>query len=261
MENDMQAEFGIEREKQNVLFYKTYTDTKGRFQFHSQIEIMIVDEGELEVVINDKKRLLKAGEASVALSYDAHAYNTPNTSVSSMLIIPTYFCEEFISAMKNKRVTNPFICDPDTVQKINWFYSEIKTGALNEIVLKGYVYAILGIVMECLSFEDAQKSIDPDFSSSLLFYINENYKKDISLTGVAAHFGYSRSYVSRFFKSCFNIGFNQYITVIRLKNALSLLQEKKHSITYCALESGFNSVSTFYRVFQQEFGCSPKEYF
>lgn len=257
----MRAEFGIEREKQNILFYKTYTDTKGLFQFHSQIEIMIVDEGELEVVINDKRRLLKAGEASVALSYDAHAYKTPVSSVSSMLIIPTFLCEEFLVAMKNKRVTNPFICDPVAMRKINGFYHEIKTGKLNEIELKGYIYAILGIVMDCISFEEAQKSIDPDLSSTLLFYINENYKKDISLGGVAEHFGYSRSYISRYFKNCFNIGFNQYITVIRLKNALALLQERKHSITYCALESGFNSVSTFYRVFQNEFGCSPKEYF
>lgn len=258
----MQAEFGIERERQNNLFCKTYVDTKGFFQFHSQIEIMIVDEGELEVVINDKKRLLRAGEASVALSYDAHAYKTPASSVTSMLIIPTYLCEEFITAMKHKRVTNPFISDPKAMRKINGLYAELKSGKeLNEIERKGYVYAILGVVMDCLSFEDATKPIDTDLSSSLLFYINENYKSDISLNGVAAHFGYSRSYISRYFKTCFNIGFNQYITIIRLKNALALLQEKKHSITYCALESGFNSVSTFYRVFQQEFGCSPKEYF
>ena len=52
----------------------------------------------------------------------------------------------------------------------------------------------------------------------------------------------------------------KYLTIVRLKNALMLMYEKKHSITYCALESGFSSVRTFYRAFSEEFACSPKEY-
>jgi len=93
-----------------------------------------------------------------------------------------------------------------------------------------------------------------------LIYLNENYKSDLSLSSVAAKFGYNASYVSRLFKNNFNIGFNHYLNVIRLKNAVLLMQENKHSITYCALESGFNSMCTFYRAFYEEFGCKPKDY-
>ena len=77
---------------------------------------------------------------------------------------------------------------------------------------------------------------------------------------MATEFGYSKSYLSRFFKSSFGIGINRYISTIRLKNAIELMHEKKHSITYCALESGFGSMRTFYRDFLTEFGVSPKEY-
>ena len=55
-------------------------------------------------------------------------------------------------------------------------------------------------------------------------------------------------------------GISQYITMVRLKHAVVLMQDEKHSITYCALESGFNSMRSFYRAFAKEFGCSPKEY-
>ena len=48
--------------------------------------------------------------------------------------------------------------------------------------------------------------------------------------------------------------------MVRLKNALMLMHEGKHTLTYCALESGFNSVRTFYRAFSEEFDCTPKEY-
>ena len=257
----MRAEFGILREKNNTLFYNEYKNCHGSFHFHSQIELLFVDEGEMEVFINNYRKTLKQGEMSVALSYDAHAYKTPESSYASLLDIPAYMCEEFINVMKNKRVTNPFITNTDAVKKIKDCIREIHRIQQNDILLSGYIYVILGIIMENIDFRTTKESVNPELSSRILFYINENFKKDISLAVIALEMGYSQSYLSRYFKSCFNIGLNQYITIIRLKNALLLMHEKKHNLTYCAFESGFNSMRTFYRVFFNEFGCSPKEYF
>ena len=94
----------------------------------------------------------------------------------------------------------------------------------------------------------------------MLLYVNENFKSEITLVTLASKFGYHKSYVSRYFKQCFQVGFCEYLSAIRLKNALILMNEQKYSITHCALESGFNSMRTFYRVFREEFGCSPGEY-
>ena len=256
----LKAEFGIMRERNNKLFYKEYMNDKGIFHFHSQIELYFVDEGEMEIYVNNKRRLVKKGEMSVALSYDAHSYRTPDFSRSSVFIIPLYMCEEFIKAIEHKRVTNPFITDSEVVSKIKSLVKEIDLTSTNEIKLTGYIYLILGLVMENIGFQNTHDSHDPDLSSRILFYINENFKKEISLASLSAEFGYSESYLSRYFKSYFNISLNQYITIIRLKNALMLMHEKKNTLTYCAFESGFGSMRTFYRVFSEEFGCSPKEY-
>jgi len=125
--------FNATRERDNKLFYKSYKNDKGVFQFHSQIELYFIDEGEMEVWLNDKYRILRAGEMSVALSYDAHAYKTPESSRSSVLIIPPYMCEEFIAATKTKKSTNPFICDPETVKRIKYCYEQIKRDNINDI--------------------------------------------------------------------------------------------------------------------------------
>jgi AraC-like DNA-binding protein len=114
--------------------------------------------------------------------------------------------------------------------------------------------------MESLSFEPISTSIEQQLSSRILFYVNENYKNDISLGSIAAYFGYNPSYISRYFRSCFNVGLNQYITLVRLKYAIILMTESQNSVTYCAFESGFNSMRTFYRAFYNEFKCTPKEY-
>lgn len=255
----MKAMFGIERERHNKLFYKEYKNDKGVFHFHSQIELYFVTEGEMEIYVGNQGRTVCAGEMSVALSYEPHSYKTPESSASKVFIIPAYLCEEFIFHIGNKRATSPFITDRDAVKRISELVDEARN-ADNEIKKTGYIYVILGLLIDYICLESKEALLDTELSSKILFYINENFREDISLNGIANHFGYNPSYISKYFKSCFNIGINQYLTVIRLKNALMLMHEKRHTITYCAFESGFNSMRTFYRVFLNELGCSPGEY-
>ncbi len=256
----MQAKFNADRERNNHLFYKEYENDKCVFQFHSQIELYFVDEGEMEFIVNNHRRTLMEGEMSVALSYDSHAYKTPTHSRSSVFIIPINMCEAFISATKNKKAAYPFILDKEIVRKIKGYISELRSDGINDIKKTGYIHLILGIIMENIFFEHSENRIDTTLSSRILFYINENFNKDISLDTISAEFGLNKTYISRYFKECFNVGFNQYLTTIRLKNALLLMNDGRHSITDCALDSGFNSMRTFYRVFFKEFGCTPKDY-
>ena len=255
----MYAEFGIERELNNQLFYKECENDNGHIHFHSQIELCIVDEGEMDILLNDKKKTLKKGEMCISLSYDAHVYNPVKYSKSTVIVIPSHMCEEFISGIKNKKVVNPFISDIQTVNEIKSYFNKLKNTD-NHIKQIGYINLILGNIMEAVSFEQTSDPIETELSSKMLFYIHENYKSDITLSALSSKFGYTESYISRYFRSRFHIGINQYLSIIRLKNAIMLMRKHKNNITFCALESGFNSVRTFYRVFYNEFNCSPKEY-
>ena len=169
-------------------------------------------------------------------------------------------CNEFVAETKDKVVENPFICDKKTVARIRNCYDMMKRDGINDIEKQGYIYVMLGIIMDYLSFESSYSASEPELSSKLLLYISETYKNGITPGDVAEHFGYSQSHISRYFKSCFNITLVKYITIIKLKNAILLMHEGSRNITYCALESGFSSMRTFYRAFYDEFGCSPKEY-
>ena len=256
----MQAKFGMERELHDQLFYKECENDVWDFHFHSPIELCFVEEGEMEILIDDKMRTLKKDEMSVALSFVAHAYRPVGYSRSGVLVIPAHACEEFLAAVRHKRVANPFICDREVVQKIRNYARRLQQPDVSELTLKGYVYLILGEILENVSFQKTEDALEPELSARILLYLHENFKSDITLPSLSATFGYSQSYISRHFKACFHVGINRYLRIIRLKNAIMLMQENKHSTTYCALESGFNSLCTFYRVFCEEFGCSPKEY-
>ncbi len=256
----MQPKFNIDRERHNKLFYKEYENDQCIFQFHSHIELYFVEDGQMDFLIGGHHRTLKKGEMSVALSYESHAYKTQEYSRSSVFIIPVYLCEQFIIATRNRKTISPFITDSETVLRIKSCIEELKKSNINEITQMGYIHVILGIILDRIFSDSDVQPHDTMITSKMLLYINENFKTDITLDTLATKFGYHKSYVSRYFKQCFQVGFCEYLSAIRLKNALILMNEQKHSITHCAMESGFNSMRTFYRAFRDEFGCSPGEY-
>lgn len=259
----MYAHFDMAREQSRELYKETVNDNiDGHVPclFHSQIELYFVDDGKIDAFVNHHKCLLQAGQMAVALSYDAHLFRTVGYSKSSILVIPPDICREFTAILQHKQVKNPFILDKITVKRIRDIVEDIRHDAGNEVKLKGYLYLVLGIVLENIFLETAQTPADTALSSQILFYLNQNFRQEISLDTLSNKFGYSQSYLSRYFKEHFGIGLSRYLNILRLRNALLLLQEGTRTHTYCALESGFSSMRTFYRVFRQEFGCAPKDY-
>lgn len=256
----MQPYFNMSREKSNQIGSFNYENDWCVLQFHSQIEICIIHEGEMEAFVDGKQKTLKKGEVSVALSFSPHAYKTPVHSRSSIIFIPTYLCEEFIELTENKRLVSPFISNPEAYKKINEYFSLLSDKSTNDIKRHGIMYVILGTVLENVTLEDNSSPINTELISKILFYINENYKNNISPAQIAEHFGYSQSHISRYFKACCGVNLIKYIALIRLRRAVMLIHEGEHDITHCMLESGFASSTTFYRTFKNEFGCSPKEY-
>ena len=256
----MQPVFGISREQHNELFIYDYTNLSvNYFHFHSLIEIILVRDGKVDVCVGDKSRVISSGEIAVATSFEPHSFYSNDPVRATILFIPLYLCEEFSLAMKNKRLVDPFFSGDDASCIISAF-DALSHGGLERIEEIGYVYLILGAVLKRAKTVDSVEYTDVDLGSKLLFYINENFKEDMSLERMAADLGYSSNYISKSFRATFNIGIKQYVTTVRLKNAVMLLRERRKSITDCALESGFPSVRNFYRAFSSEFGTSPKEY-
>lgn len=256
----MQAIFGIHREQDHNLFLKDYRIRRGvTWHFHSPVELVQVTRGVLEVWINEKKYILQEGEAAIATSYQAHIYSAVGESADATVVcIPTELCEDFVAAAQATRVST-MLQAPETLQRISMAISAFRDPQLNDVEKRGYIGVMLGSILHHTEIRQ-EESFDSPLLSKLLLYINANYKEDISLPVVASALGYSVHYVAKQFRSCFHMPLGQYINTIRLRSAVILLRERKLTVTSCALESGFNSVRTFYRAFLEEFGCTPREY-
>lgn len=256
----MQPYYNRKWEHTNRLICNQYRDDYCHLQFHAQIEIYFVDEGEMDFTVGGHHALLQEKQISVALSYVPHAYKTPKRSCSSALFIPPHLCENFLSLTEGKRPTCPFITDRTVYDRIRPFYTALAETQDRSLLRQGYLYVILGILYENLSFEKITQPVNTDLATQILTHIEEHYKEELTPSALAASLGYSHSYLARFFHAQLGVTLGQYITAIKLKHALSMIMDERVNVTECALESGFSSVNSFYRAFSREFGCSPSAY-
>ncbi len=92
-------------------------------------------------------------------------------------------------------------------------------------------------------------------------YIKENFSQDITLASVAkAHF-VSPEHLSRTFKKETEFGFNEYLTLIRLRYAEGRLKNRRgDSISKIAYDAGFNDSNYFSDKFKKLYGVSPLKY-
>ena len=85
----------------------------------------------------------------------------------------------------------------------------------------------------------------------------------LKIAHLADQLGLSTQLISQAINSELNLSFNDYINQLRLahiKTALRLAENKNADIQELALESGFNSKATFYRVFKEKVGMTPSAY-
>lgn len=254
----MLPQFYLKREQSRQLYACEATNVHVDFHFHSHVELLVVLEGQIDVTINNMQKVLSSGEIAVALSFDAHRFFTPKCSRGISIVIPTDMCADFLSIIGDHKAHCPFLCNEDLYNTVCTCYAGIIHSS-NSISQKGYLYVMLGALFENIQLEQ-QSDSDPKLFTQLLNYINKNYTSDISLQSIAQTFGYNASYLSRVFNSQFYISVPKYITMLRLRHVVMMMQEPGTDITECAYESGFQSLRTFYRAFREEFQCNPKEY-
>ncbi|MCR5543879.1 MAG: AraC family transcriptional regulator [Eubacterium sp.] len=91
-------------------------------------------------------------------------------------------------------------------------------------------------------------------------FISEHSAEDISQSDVAAVTGLSPFYFSKIFKEYTHMTFPAYLAGIRVQSAINLLADKEHTITECAYLAGFQSTTTFNKLFREHTGCTPREF-
>ena len=143
----------------------------------------------------------------------------------------------------------------------------VTTDFFLETKCKQIVYEILILIGEYVMREHKEEIGTERFSDksfgyirSACSYISEHASDNITQAEVAAVTGLSPYYFSKLFNEYTHTTFPAYLATIRVKNAINLLANEQMSITDCAFAAGFQSTTTFNKIFLEHTGCSPRDY-
>lgn len=116
-------------------------------------------------------------------------------------------------------------------------------------------------------FYEMQKSAEnvipdscPEFAKDIMLYLNENYRKPLTLDDVAGHFHISSSHLSHEFSKYFSISPINYLINRKICEAKWMLISSSMSLEKISLSLGYDNVNHFKNIFAKRTGCSPGEY-
>ena len=93
----------------------------------------------------------------------------------------------------------------------------------------------------------------------VIFYIEQNYRSDLTLEELSKIANFSKYHFHRVFKSIVGENLSDYIRRVRLSSTtLKFKTDKK--ITQIALGSGYETNASFSKAFKKHFGITPKEF-
>ncbi|MDR1439514.1 MAG: AraC family transcriptional regulator, partial [Clostridiales bacterium] len=106
----------------------------------------------------------------------------------------------------------------------------------------------------------AREKLSPAAEESMARYVDENYRKDISLYDLAAHLGLSKNYVSALFKNATGMNFKEYVSRVRYREACAIFDAKPGvKVKDVAAMIGC-STDILIRLFLKYSGAAPKDY-
>lgn len=91
-------------------------------------------------------------------------------------------------------------------------------------------------------------------------YIEEHFKEAITLEEIADYIGMNASYMSVFFKKETGQNFKNYVTEVRMKHALKLLNSTNMKSYELAEAVGYRDAKQFREKFKELYGVSPQQY-
>lgn len=114
------------------------------------------------------------------------------------------------------------------------------------------------ITLCCLKIQEYHKSRQHIVKAKS--FIQENFRKSISLEETALFVDLSPNYFSNLFKLELGETFIDYVTGVRMQHAKQLIEENTYALKEICYMVGYKDPNYFSRVFKKYFGESPKQF-
>lgn len=231
---------------------------------HEDMEFLLVEEGEIEVTVMQKRRVLSKGDCAIIFPEQIHSYQTQQQCRVCMLIFGEAFLGGYRRLVQKFYPVLPFVPAKQLPEDVQMAFARLLElngqGAETETLASAWVHVLLALLVPLLALEERSKSENTDITGRMIQYIMEHYKEQITLESLAHALHVNKYYLSHLFADRLQMGFRRYLNQIRLEHAMYAISTTEEPITRIWEESGFNSQRSFNRIFLEETGMTPLEY-
>ena len=229
--------------------------------YHPHYEIYYLKEGSCRYFLDDRSFDVEAGDVIFIPKGIIHRTKYTTSSHSRLLInftddfLPEVILEDFKQSRYLYRSREIARNIEDIFQKMEQEYAH--PDEYTNRLLKCQIIEMFCLILRHPgSLEEA--TTGNELIDSIIRFIKQNYMNDIKLANIAKMKSVSAEHLSRTFKNSTGLGFNEYVTLLRLRKAEEMIKTSPDkTISEIAYECGFNDGNYFSYKFRKMYGMSP----
>lgn len=255
---------------------KSKTLTNPTRHFHNYWELMYIVSGERKFFLSDRVFNVTAG-AMVFIS-PGTLHRAFNISEENCKLFNVYFddleSDFYQSLLPLIEQCAPYVIVSALREKIESLFEkcgrELLEGAFAaKIMARAHLSEILVLASRQAILDSENPLSHPiilgdEMNSTMravIDYLNVHFAQaETTLETTAAHFGLTKSHLSRSFKAATHFSFVEYVNNVRIRKACALLTQTKKSVLQISEECGFGSQTQFGRCFKDIIGESALQY-
>ncbi|MBS5787980.1 MAG: helix-turn-helix domain-containing protein [Clostridioides difficile] len=254
----------------DVVFHE---DSCSSISYHEELEFILVIEGSIKVNIRNETSILKEEDFILINGNETHSITSlsKNRFVSlkiNIKVLTKYFPSYNYIYFKCNSIfendNNKYIYDKMRNLIANVLLVLVKRENGFELKACSYVYLIgehlynnFEVNKRGSKYSEVRKDNRID---NIINFINEKYNTNITLSEVASEFNLNYHFLSHCIKDNIGMSFQNYLNKIRLEKSVNMVLQSDKNMTEIAIANGFSSTSYFYKVFKNEYNCTPLEY-
>lgn len=267
------------------LYYYHYSDHElgySPWHWHKEAELYFVVEGSVKLTTTSGEYILHETEGcflNINCLHSMAPYECEDAVFQSVVFDPfiisssisMLFDEKYLFPLLKCRQLPTIIIDTNspihtfTYERIsNIIFLSKKKEFGYEIFIRNYLteiwFRLLTLSQEQIRQIPKSNDLDYDRIYTMLSYIHEHYKDELSLEDIAAASSVSVSECCRCFQRCLRQSPFDYLITYRIRQAAERLLDTACPVSEICMEVGFNSTSYFSNKFRQIIGMTPRDY-
>ena len=243
--------------------------------YHNEYELLFVEDGEIELIIDNKVYVARKNSLTLLA----------NLEQQSLRLRKTESCSRYCIYL-HAPITDTYIKNPELLNLLK-NHSDLFQHCIDVTPIRDQIITLIKLLIACdgeaLYANDLAASyltellvhisrLHPDLLMNHLSssckkriyavqrYLDVHYQEQIRISQVCEMHYISSHYLSHQFKNLTGYSPKQYLTLVRLKHAASMLHDTVMPINEIAWECGFSDYNNFCKQFKNEYNCTPSDF-